>query len=673
MLWSLLDDGRGGRASWPGTWALTTGGPVSDRAHDPRQPGTESPAASPSATTVLGTPEGRVEVLDGLVRVQDAPVLVRLLRALDAPAGMVHELRLGRFERPVEGWRDRTARVGGARLRLDGGIEEPAADALTLRVRLQVPSDGWVGLTVVVQEAHEPAVRPPAAADLLPALLQAQARSDADVRAARLPAHHPARAADALRVLQALTDGRSGATVAALTTSLPEAVGADRQYDYRYSWVRDSSLAMSTAALLGRTALAGQHLAALEAACAGGVPDHPVGAVRAEDVPDEREVPGIVGWEGSLPVRMGNGAKSQLQYDVLGMALEAVWVLSQQGLPIDGLWPVVGAIADRLADEVVAGDRPPSAGMWELREPAQLVGADIGRWVALDRAVRLTRPWRLRRSWLQARAATRGRVLGALQPDGGLPQVYGDGADGGSGAYDSDATALLVVLFGLLDRDDPRAGRLVDATLQALGAGPLLWHYPPGGDDGFAGVEGAFLPACWWAVSALALLGRVEEAQERAAALDRLLPPLLPEEWDPARGEGPGNVPLLWSHAECARALYLLDDAVRRRRLGTAGATLWRLGRGVAVRGARRLSRAPERVRSPLQQGRQGCWPVISALSLAGDPGLLALGVTLAPRRSPERRVPYAHEAITTGAHPCLHAAPGAAPTVTGAARPRRG
>ena len=238
------------------------------------------------------------------------------------------------------------------------------------------------------------------------------------------------------------------------------------------------------------------------------------------------------------------------------MATRKARRLSAEGLQI------VRTLADRACERV--DER--SNGIWELRTPASLVSADIGRWLALDRALRITRmtrPWaRGRRKWRRARNDARTRVLAAIAPDGSLPHAYG--------ADSVDASALLLVVFGLLKPGDPRAARLVDATIHVLGCGPLLYRYPPDGSDGFAGGEAPFVPASWWAVTALARLGR-KEAQARADELCGMLPALLPEEFDPVRNEALGNTPLVWSHAECARALFELD---RQRRL-RAKAARW--------------------------------------------------------------------------------------------------
>ncbi|MFN2451865.1 MAG: hypothetical protein ABR541_05895, partial [Candidatus Dormibacteria bacterium] len=220
--------------------------------------------------------------------------------------------------------------------------------------------------------------------------------------------------------------------------------------------------------------------------------------------------------------------------------------------------------------------------------------ADIGRWLALDRAIwigRIWRPWSRRGPWLRARARLRDRVLSALADDGSLPQTY-------DGEPTADASGLMAVVFGLLRGDDPRAARLVDATMRQLDSGPCLYRYLPREDDGFHGLEATFLPAAFWLVSALAQVGRLDEAVARMGALDDLLPPLMAEEYDVAGGRSLGNVPLVWSHMEATRALYILDAAALRRRRGGLGLGAWRVARYARVRSRRGL-RPPPPARAP--------------------------------------------------------------------------
>ena len=242
----------------------------------------------------------------------------------------------------------------------------------------------------------------------------------------------------------------------------------------------------------------------------GDPPESPVTDVRGGPVPPEREVGGVAGWAGSRPVRVGNAAGGQVQHDSLGLMVEGISVHLQTGGSLDDdTWRLIRGAADRACGATSA----PTSGIWELREPQMLISADIGRWLVLDRAIWIARAWRpfhRRRHWKRARQVALDRVLGAVEPHGGLPQGHDDPRP--------DAAALMAVVFGLLDPSDPRAARLVDATLRDLAVGPHLRRYPPG-DDGFDGVEGAFVPVGWWAVCALAMIGRQPQAEALADEL----------------------------------------------------------------------------------------------------------------------------------------------------------
>jgi GH15 family glucan-1,4-alpha-glucosidase len=395
---------------------------------------------------------------------------------------------------------------------------------------------------------------------------------------------HRDRVQTSLLVLDACTDPTTGAVAAAPTTSLPEVVGADRQFDYRYAWLRDASLAAGVAAAVGRSDITQHHIRWLTERCLAceGIPV-PIVRTSGEPCPDEVEVLGVAGWAGSQPVRTGNAARDQVQIDGAGLAAEAVWALVRAGAGFGHR--AYRGIAG-LADHVAAEPRRPSGGIWELREPIEGTSADIGRWLLFDRARRLSllhEPWARRRRahWRAHEVEARRRVLGSGLPSGALPLVPGRPA--------ADAAGLLVVVLGLVDRRSPEATRIVDGTIAELGIGhPLraLARYPADVDDGFHGSVGAFVPVSWLAVSALAQIGRVDEAEDLADRLCRSLPGLQPEVLE---GDEPlGNVPLVWSHAEAARALFLIRVARLRSRVGRPGVAVWEVGR--ALRAHRRRS-----------------------------------------------------------------------------------
>ncbi len=544
--------------------------------------------AGVSATTLLRDEHGLIEVRDSVLPRDDGVLLVRLLRRRTAAiphvgGEVVHELRLGGFDAPRVSWAldtDAAAATSQGRdprrtLRVRGGRQEVRDGALLSH--LAVGERTWTALVVGVD------ARPEGTPE---ALVEELGRRDATehrrLDGCRLPGTHPRRALDALAVIRACTSQATGAVVAAPTTSLPEAPGHDRQFDYRYTWLRDASLSTAVAALLGQGRAARRYLDFVHDAW--GEQDlltSPVRDVRGGPVPAERDVSGVRGWASSRPVRVGNGASGQRQYDSLGLFAEAVSVYVQVGGSLDDrTWALVRRLADEITD-----DHPErvqdSNGIWEMRTAQPLVDGDIGRWLLLDRAMWIARgwrPWTRRRHWKAARDTIAHRVLSAIDEDGLLPQAYGQDPPV------PDASALMAVAFGLLPSDDPRAGRLVDALLDRLGSGPYLYRYPPGGDDGFTGTEGAFLPMSFLAVTALAQLGRVQEAEDRLDRLCAGLPRLLSEEVDPSTGALLGNTPLVWSHAELARAVYVLDAAKRRDRWGTAGLWAWRLSRYLRLR-----------------------------------------------------------------------------------------
>jgi len=566
LLWSLLD-ANGSRARWRGVRVVRV----------------DSEPAGPSTITVLRFGANVLECRDALLRRPGlGSALLRLVRLVsgEPSATVEHELTLGGFDTPRPSFQGGVTKLAGDRWRVSGGEAICEQGSTDVR-RISVVREAWSADLVSPDPDEELDIE-----HLSATVERIDSMAKLDNARLLLPHHHGERSRHAIAVLRACADADTGAVVASPTTSVPEAPGGDRQFDYRYSWLRDSSLAVAVAAQLGAGGLGDAYLGFLKRLGADGILSSPMETVRGDEVGDERTVDGVAGRDGSSPVRVGNAAKQQLQYDSIGTVLDGILVHCQTGGRVDrSLWTIVSSLAER----VCAPPDRPSSGIWELRDPRWLVSADIGRWIALDRAVRIAawyRPWWMAsgrwRTWRRARDEAQQRVCDALRDDGLLPQSYDDER--------ADASALLAVVLGLFDRDDPRAALIVDTTIDALQSGPFLYRYEPGTDDGFHGVEGAFVPASWWAVSALAVLGRVDQAEQRANELCGALPGLIAEEIDPETGDSRGNVPLVWSHMEAARALYLLEVATIRKRYGALGYLTWRLSRYVRLRWRRSQS-----------------------------------------------------------------------------------
>ncbi len=553
QLWSLLDPHGGTARWWNATGVRHVGLP-----------------AGPSARTTLNIDGERLSCIDALVPLGGRPVLIRLVRSTTRPLGITHELRAGGF--------------GGASATITVATTGAAPHHVggSTFCSLEAHPDRWEAVVLGSADAIAGAVQVP---DLLDAISAADERARQLVDAAHVVRRHRDRVQTAMLVLDACTHPVTGAVVASPTTSIPEVPGADRQFDYRYAWIRDASLATGVAADVGRAEVTKRHVRWLTHRCLSceGIP---VPVVRASGgpVPDEVEVEGVAGWGGAQPVRVGNAAKDQVQLDGAGFAAEALWSLVRSGAGFGHAgYRAMAAVADHVAARPVG----PSGGIWEFRTPIDGTSADVGRWILFDRVRRLSRlhePWaRARRArWREHEDAARQRVLAARLPSGALPLEYG--------GLDADAVGLLPVALGLLDHRSSAAASLVEGTLAELGLGTpvrAVARYSSDVDDGFDGKVGAFVPVSWLAVSALAQLDRIEDARALADRLCEALPGLQPEILD---GDEPlGNLPLVWSHTEAARALYLLRVAELRRRYGRHAVVLWEVSRALRASRTRLL------------------------------------------------------------------------------------
>ncbi|RKN39604.1 glycoside hydrolase family 15 protein [Micromonospora endolithica] len=368
-------------------------------------------------------------------------------------------------------------------------------------------------------------------------------------------------AADQVRhsalVLRGLSYDETGALLAAATSSLPETLGGVRNWDYRYTWHRDAALLLLALFRLGHAEEGRRYLRFLLDVCAAqeGVLAPLVG-IRGGTAA-EREVPHLSGYAGSAPVRVGNGAAEQVQFDTYGHVLDAALAYQQlTGELTAEQWRSLR----RLVDTMARRWREPDHGVWEIRGPRRhYVNSKVMTWVCLDRGVRLAgllgdRDAPVER-WRAARDALHAEIL-----DRGYDERVGSFVL----AYDStdlDASLLRISLVGFLPGDDPRMVGTIERVRGDLAVAPaLIRRYAV--DDGLPGEEGAFLLCCFELVSALVLAGRRHDAR---ALFDDLLscagPLGLYAEQLAADGTALGNYPQAFTHLALIEAALNLDAA----------------------------------------------------------------------------------------------------------------
>jgi GH15 family glucan-1,4-alpha-glucosidase len=363
------------------------------------------------------------------------------------------------------------------------------------------------------------------------------------------------------RVLQALTFAPTGAIVAAPTTSLPETVGGGRNWDYRYTWVRDASLTMEALWVAACPDEANKFFGFLADAAASqlhrGLDLQIMFGVGGERDLSERELPHLAGWRDSRPVRCGNGAWTQRQLDVYGELLSAAQRLVDQLGELD---PVTQRFLAAAADTAAARWQEKDQGIWEIRgEPRDFLYSKLMCWVALDRAIALAPQLSAEdraREWAAARDEIRAAILahGWSDAAGAYTQAFG--------SEDLDASNLMLAITGFLPGDDPRMKATIDATAARLtDERGLVYRYLA--HDGLAGEEGTFLLCTFWLAQAQALAGEVDQATatfERAVAAINDVG-LLAEEVDASSGEMIGNFPQAFSHIGLINAAWAITQA----------------------------------------------------------------------------------------------------------------
>ena len=355
--------------------------------------------------------------------------------------------------------------------------------------------------------------------------------------------------------IKGLTYMPTGATVAALTTSLPETPGGERNWDYRYTWMRDSTFTLQALHFLNLDWEADefmQFVADLEPNQDGALQImYGIDGRRdlTESTRDE-----LSGYAGARPVRIGNGAFDQRQNDVFGAVLDSILLHTRrsQRLP-RRLWPIV----ESQAECATAIWQEPDQGIWEARgKPQHYVSSKLMTWVALDRAAKLAeiRGDTARAStWRKTADEIKADILGrGLRDDGVLRQHYDTDS--------LDASTLLAAIFGFLPPDDERLRASVLAIANELTENGFVLRYRTDEtDDGLSGKEGTFLICSFWLVSALAIIGEDQRARDLMERLLRITSPLglYAEEFDVETGRHLGNFPQAFSH------LALLEAAGR--------------------------------------------------------------------------------------------------------------
>jgi GH15 family glucan-1,4-alpha-glucosidase len=350
-----------------------------------------------------------------------------------------------------------------------------------------------------------------------------------------------------LITLKALTYAPTGGVAAALTTSLPEDIGGVRNWDYRYCWLRDATFTLYALVQSGYTTEAAAWRDWLVRAVAGEPSQtQTLYAVDGDRRLDESELPGLAGYEGSRPVRVGNAAADQLQLDLFGEVMDCLHAARLHGLPCDeNAWRVQKQLMRHL--ETVW--RGPDSGIWEIRGPRrQLTHSKVMVWVAFDRAVRgveqlgLDGPvdrWRALRQEVHDDVCRHGYDPARNS----FVQSYG--------TDELDASLLMIPMVGFLPPQDPRVTGTVDAIERELMHDGFVRRYrTESGVDSLPGDEGAFLLCSFWLADAWALMGRRTKAEQ---LFERLLSlrndvGLLSEEYDTSRHRLVGNFPQAFSH-----------------------------------------------------------------------------------------------------------------------------
>jgi GH15 family glucan-1,4-alpha-glucosidase len=428
-------------------------------------------------------------------------------------------------------------------------------DTATAELVLRAGEDAWFVLRYDDDEVH-----PIAEYESLRKFEETVAYWDQWVSRIRYRGPYRADVERSALVLKLMCYSPSGAIVAAPTTSLPESMGGVRNWDYRFTWLRDSAFVLDALSALGQFDEADSFMRFLRRITRKASDAHiqiMYGIDGRRDL-TERSLPHLEGYQGSAPVRVGNGAYDQVQLDVYGEVLATAWRWSHVYPVGEGTWMSLS----RLVDWVTTHWQLPDSGIWEVRAGVQhYVLSKVMCWVALEYGIRMAEEFQLPAAlekWRAAREAVRESILtrGWSDKKQSFVQYYGTDA--------LDAANLVIPLVGFLPPDDPRVRSTVQAIMAELSSEDqeLIFRYR--NDDGLPGEEGVFSCCTFWAAQALAVCGDRDRAERLFLRMRRHANHvgLYSEELHPTTGEFLGNFPQAFTHIamiNCAAALAAVD------------------------------------------------------------------------------------------------------------------
>lgn len=515
------------------------------------------------------TPRGTVRVTDFMPPRDGAPQLIRIVEGVSGRVPMRSALRMrfsyGRVVPWVHQVDNRTVAVAGPdSIWLDTEADTYGKNLTTYSDFTVAPGDR-VAFTISWQPSHR---QPPALPDPEGSLTLTSDFWREWVE--HCTYHGPYREAvvRSLITLKALTYAPTGGIVAAPTTSLPEEIGGVRNWDYRYTWLRDAAITLSSLLRTGYREEARAWREWLLRAVAGDPENLQIMyGIAGERELGEAELDWLPGYEGSGPVRVGNGAAHQLQLDVYGEVTEALHLAHMTGLARNDY---ASLLQLKLIEYLETHWDQPDEGIWEVRGPRRhFVHSKVMAWVAVDRTIKLIESgdadgplerWREMRDDIHHDVCEKGYD----KERNTFTQSYG--------SQELDASLLLIPQMGFLPPDDKRVIGTIEAIQRELSTEDgFVLRYPTSGDDagvdGLEGDEGAFLACSFWLADDLAMIGRVDEARklfEKLLALRNDLG-LLAEEWDSRLQRQVGNFPQAFSHVP------LIDTALRLTASGAYG------------------------------------------------------------------------------------------------------